>query len=280
MKVTVVIPVYNERSEVLQSTIDDLHFSMKRSKANDYEIIAVNDGSKSKYDYSRIKNAKVIAHRVNKGYGASIKTGIKEAKYEWIAITDADGTYPNKVLHELLEYCGNYDMVVGKRDPKGVPTVRRFPKFVLRTLASFLAGRNIPDLNSGLRVFRKELALNFWKLFPQGFSLTSTITMAAITNGYEVKFIPIPYYRRAGKSHIKPIADTSRFLQLIIRLALYFNPLRFFMPLSLAFLGMALTRGIRDYIVTDKLGGLTLVLFFMAFQTFFFGLLAEIVSRK
>ncbi len=124
------------------------------------------------------------------------------------------------------------------------------------------------------------MSKQFWNLYPNGFSFTSTITMGAFTSGYEVKYIPIDYYKRDGKSHIHPIKDTIGFFTLVSRLTLYFNPIRFFMPLSFILLILAIARGIRDYLVTESLGGLTLVLFFMSFQVFFFGLLAEIIRRK
>ncbi len=281
INLTVVIPTYNEKAELLQETINDLLYSIKKAKnIGKHEILAINDGSKKQYDYSNIKRAEIITHKVNKGYGAGIKTGIKNAKYDWIAITDSDGTYPNKELNKLAEQCPDFDIVIGKRDRKGIPFSRKFAKFVLREVASFLAGRYIPDLNSGLRIFRKEIAQKYWNLFPQGFSFTSTLTMIGLTKGYDVKFIPITYHKRKGKSSIKPIKDTIRFFTLIFRLALYFNPLRFFIPLSLLFLILAVLRGLRDYLLTDGFGGLTLVLFFMSFQIFFFGLIAEIISKK
>ncbi len=280
INLTVVIPTYNEKVDILQETVNDLIYSLKKSNVSKFEILAVNDGSKKQYDYSKIKGATIITHKINKGYGAGIKTGIKNSKYDWIAITDSDGTYPNKELNRLTEYCEDFDIVIGKRDRKGIPLSRRFAKFVLKEMASFLAGKYIPDLNSGLRVFKKEISLKYWNLFPQRFSFTSTLTMIGLTKGYDVKFIPIPYYKRKGKSYIKPIKDTTKFFKLIFKLALYFNPIRFFMPLSIFFLILAILRGLRDYIVTDGFGGLTLVLFFMAFQVFFFGLIAEIISKK
>ena len=280
INLTVVIPTYNEKPEILQETVNDLLYSLKRSNVNKYEILAVNDGSKKEFDYSKIKGATIIIHKINKGYGAGIKTGIKNAKYDWIAITDSDGTYPNKELNKLTEQCPDFDIVIGRRDRKGIPFSRRFAKFVLKEMASFLAGKYIPDLNSGLRVFRKEIALKYWNLFPQRFSFTSTLTMIGLTKGYDVKFVPIPYYKRKGKSYIRPIKDTSKFFKLIFKLALYFNPVRFFMPLSIFFLLLAVLKGVRDFAINGYIGNLALVFFFMSFQIIFFGLIAEIISKK
>ena len=123
------------------------------------------------------------------------------------------------------------------------------------------------------------MALKFWHLYPNGFSFTSTITMAGITHNFKIKFHKIDYHKRIGTSSIRPIKDTIRFFTLVTRLALYFNPKKFFLPLSLFFLFLALLRGGRDYLLDGSLGGLTLILFFMAFQIFFFGLMAEIINK-
>tara|TARA_Y100000034_G_scaffold59406_1_gene72268 strand:+ start:492 stop:1367 length:876 start_codon:yes stop_codon:yes gene_type:complete len=277
-KISFIIPCYNENPKILNETIRDLNSSLKKSKWV-YEIIVVNDGS-TKHKYTAVKGARLINHFHNKGYSASLKTGILNSKYSWIGITDADGTYPNKDAHKLIKFCGNYDMVVGLRDRSGDPLMRRFAKFYLRHFASFLANKHIPDLNSGLRVFRKDISERFWALFPEGFSFTSTLTMACFTNRIPVKYVPISYFKRKGKSTLKPISDTLRFFSLVTRLALYFNPMRFFVPLALIFLTFAFARGIRDYLLQDYFGGLTLVLFFLALQTLFFGLLSDLIIKR
>ena len=280
MDISIIIPCYNETPSVLEETIRQVHQSLTKANLPSYEILVINDGS-TKYEYStREKNTRLIHHEIKKGYGASLKTGLRESKYKWIGITDADGTYPNEDFDKLIQASHNVDMVIGARDRNGIPKLRRFPKWVLRTFASYLSNENIIDLNSGMRIFKKSMALEFYKLYPNGFSFTSTITMAAFTNGYEVKYFPINYRERSGSSHIHPIKDTVRFFSLVTRLSLYFNPLRFFLPLTLVFLVAAVLRGLRDYALQQSFGGLTLILFFMAFQTLFFGLLAEIMSKK
>jgi glycosyltransferase involved in cell wall biosynthesis len=214
------------------------------------------------------------------GYGAALKTGIKNAKYKVIGICDADNTYPVEFFPRLIENPKNADMVVGARNWKEISLLRRFPKFFLTSFASFLAGCKILDLNSGLRIFSKSLALEFWNMLPNRFSFTSTITMACITNGFRLEYVPIQYRKRSGASHIHPIKDTILFFTQVSKLAIHFNPLRVFMPLSILFFLISVSRGIRDYVKLHQLGGLTLVLFFMAFQTFFFGLIAEMISKK
>ena len=150
-------------------------------------------------------------------------------------ITDADGTYPVEEIPSLLKWTDRYDMVVGARTGEivKIPFLRRPAKWFLRKLASYLAKTKIPDLNSGLRVFKKDIALKYWKLFPDGFSFTSTITMACLTNNYDVKYIPINYYKREGKSTIHPIRDFIGFNNLLLRLVIHFSPLRVFIPFAL-----------------------------------------------
>ncbi len=277
--ISIVIPCYNESKKVLKNTLDSIEASLKKIGSLNYEIIIVNDGSNLSYNEFNAKKIRVINHEMNKGYGVALKTGIKNSKYEYIGITDADSTYPVDKFHLLIKYMSDYDMVVGARPWNKISFIRRVPKYILTSLASFLANYKIPDLNSGFRVFRKDVAEKFWNLYPNGFSFTSTITMGCLTNGYSVKYVTIDYFKRDGKSHIHPIKDTIRFFSLILRLTLYFNPLRFFIPVSLFIFLLAILRGLRDFYKEGFLGGLTLLLFFMAFQVFFFGLLAEIISK-
>jgi len=204
-----------------------------------FELIAVDDGSTdgtSDILESFSDRIKLFRHTINRGYGATLKTGIRHAMYPLIAITDADGTYPNERIPELVEKYNNgeFDMVVGARIGENVkiPLIRKPAKWFIAKLANYLAGTNIPDLNSGLRVMKKKVVNEFLHILPDSFSFTSTITLAVLTNGYAVEYIPIDYFHRKGKSKIKPIQDTLNFIQLIIRTVLYFNPLRVFVPLS------------------------------------------------
>jgi len=279
--ISIIVPCYNEAPEILISTLNSIKVSLSKIQNIESEIIVINDGSK-KYSYENIsiENVRFIEHKQNKGYGAALKTGIKNSKSEWIGITDADGTYPNDEFHTFVEYANDYDMIVGARPWKSISLIRKLPKFILTKFSSFLADYKILDLNSGIRIFKKEMAMQFWGLYPNGFSFTSTITMGCVTNGYELKYIPIEYNKREGKSHISPIKDTIRFFSLVSRLALYFNPKKIFMPLSYSFLILAIARGIRDYILVGGLGGMALVLFFMGFQLFFFGLLADVIVKN
>lgn len=282
MEAAFIIPCYNEKPEVLNDTVGRLKAVLNAIPDFKYEIIVVDDGStRQKYQEFSDGNIKLVSHPINKGYGASLITGIFASRYEWIGIIDSDGTYPVEHFPELIKHADNYDMIVGKRDWGDIQLLRRGPKYLLQKVASFIADYDIPDLNSGMRLFKKSIVQSYIKLFPQRFSFTTTITMICLTNFYRVQFIDIPYYKRVGAaSSISPIKDTIRFFSLVFRLGLYFKPLRFFIPLSAATLTLAIARGIRDVFIADHIGGLSLVLFFMAFQIFFFGLIAEIINKK
>lgn len=281
MGISFIIPCYNESPEVLLSTIKTLQSTIKKLKDLEYEIIVIDDGS-NLYSYRDVIAHDIIylKNKINKGYGSAILKGITISKHDWIAITDSDGTYPNEMFEEMISYTPNYDMIIGKRSWKDISIIKIPAKIALQYLASFLSNKWISDLNSGMRIFKKDISLQFKRIFPEGFSFTSTLTMIFFCNGYEVKYIDIPYNKRIGKSKIHPVKDTLNFLSLILRLALYFKPLRIFIPLSLIFLSLGIARAIRDVYVANHFGNLSLTLFFISFQFFFFGLIAEIINKK
>jgi glycosyltransferase involved in cell wall biosynthesis len=233
--VSVVMPAYNEAGMVGRQ-IEKVREVMDRTNCP-YELIVVDDGSTDDTaNVVRRHDVVLIPKKYNRGYGAALKTGIVAAKYEWILIIDADGTYPSESIPSLLQPLPEYDMVVAARTGKSVhiPLIRRPMKWVLGRLANYLAGQPIPDLNSGLRVFRKSLAEQFQHLLPAGFSFTSTITMSLLLNDYRVLYIPIDYHKRVGLSKVRAL-HVYDFLLVILRTAIYFNPLRFFLPLGAVF---------------------------------------------
>ena len=237
---SVVIPVYNEEAAITE-TLRLAQEVLQRSGLS-YEIIVVNDGSTDR-TVAAIQqgfpthDVRLVEHRRNWGYGAALKTGIRYARHAWIAIVDADGSYPLEDLPVLLQLAGEADMVVGARTGNDTnPRRLRAPaRAVLRGFAQWLVHRRIPDLNSGLRVFRKDLAERFLRILPDGFSFTSTITLALLTNGYRVHFEPIHYYRRIGHSKIRPVRDTLNVVRLIWGTAIFFAPFRVFLPLAAIF---------------------------------------------
>lgn len=275
-----VIPCYNEAPGVLENTISRIEETAGKISGMAFEIIVVNDASK-KYTYpEKVRSATVVNHLTNHGYGASLKTGIKTAKYDWIGIIDADGTYPVESFRDMAEHVPHYEMIIGARSWSDISPLRRIPKRFLTRMASYLANYEILDLNSGMRIFRREIYENHRRIYPSRFSFSSTLTMTSIAQLYEIKFHPIEYHKRIGQSAIHPIKDTLRFFYQLLILSLYFNPLRMFVPLSIVLTFTAVLRGIRDFIQTGHLGGICLVLFFLAFQVFFFGLIAEAINKN
>jgi glycosyltransferase involved in cell wall biosynthesis len=249
INVSIVIPCYNEAGGVTDS-LNEVCKALK--KRDDVEIITVNDGSADKTPAildkyaSKKPSVRVIHNESNIGYGASLKRGIREAEGDVIVITDSDGTYPASSIPKLLEELKEYDMAVGARIGPNVevPLVRRPAKWVLLCYARWMARADIKDLNSGLRAFRKKDALHFSPLLPEGFSFTSTITLAMHVNGMRVAYLPINYRKRIGQSSIRPIRDTLAFFSLVLRTTMYFRPLQVFGTLSGLMLGSAFGIGI------------------------------------
>ena len=277
---SIIIPVYNEE-ESISITIDNIKKVMSHADVV-YEIIVVNDGSTDATS-EKLENFDIIKveHRLNKGYGASLKSGIKKSIYNSIAITDADGTYPNHKIPELFSYCDNYDMVVGARTGENVhiPFIRKPAKWFLNKLANILTGTKIPDLNSGLRIFKKELVNKYLHLLPSGFSFTTTITLAFLCDNHNVNYIPIDYNKRTGKSKIKS-KDAINFLLLIFRTIIYFNPLKVFLPICFAFFIVTLSSLTYDVIFSQGIYYKTLLLFIFTMILFVFGLIADLIVRK
>ncbi len=285
--VSIVIPAYNEERGAGPVLLELLELLERELPGIPHEVIVVDDGSKDRTAEVIQEHVgdrlRVVRHPVNRGYGAAIKTGVGEAIYPWILITDADGTYPSKHIPELLSHRRHFHMVVGARTgPKAaVSALRRPPKWVLRKLASFLSRQNIPDLNSGLRLMRKDILLRFENILPDQFSYTTTITLAMFSAGFHVKFVQIEYLKREGKSKIRPIADTIGFTKLIFRTVMYFDPLRVFIPAALLFLVSSLVIGVGSYSMTGKVMDVTtVVLFTTGFQTLMVGLLADMLNRR
>ena len=280
--VTLVLPVYNEATG-LPALLDGLQQALQ-AIGIDYEIIAVDDGSTdgSKDILRSRTDLRLLEHPINLGYGATLKTGIRHARFPLIAITDADGTYPHEHLATLIQRMRHADMVVGARtgDQVDYPMIRGVPKWFLVRFAEWLARRRIPDLNSGLRVFHRDIAQRFLKILPDGFSFTTTITLAMLTNGYLVEYEPINYrVRRHSQSKIHPLRDTWRMLRTIFCTGMYFAPLRVFLPIAALFglaCGVTLSFDLYYRDLTER----TLILFVATTQLAMFGLLADMIDKR
>lgn len=276
---SVIIPVYNEE-KAIQEVFSQLH-ALLDTLAISYEIIAVNDcSSDGSLDILKKIQPIVLLHNpYNLGYGASLKRGLRQAKGNWVLIIDSDGSYPIENIPDLLQYANDYDMVVGNRN-QGADVLGRAPaKWILKKLAGFLTGHKIPDLNSGMRIFRKDLAMEFFGLYPSRFSFTTTITLAFFDHDYTVKYVSIPYHKRVGKSSIRPWHFFD-FLGLIFKLILYFRPLKMLIIPILLIFAIGFTKGILDIHGTGKIGNFELVLVLSSFQIFVMALILEIFNKK
>jgi glycosyltransferase involved in cell wall biosynthesis len=283
--VTIVVPAYDEERgiEGVVRRLAGLELGAP------LEILVVDDGSTdgTAAVLSRLEDEglglRVVRHDRNRGYGAALKTGFARATHQVVVITDADGTYPEDRIRDLLDRVDDgAEMAVGARTGKDVhiPLVRRPAKACLRMLASFLAGAPIPDLNSGLRAFRREFVLAYRPILPQGFSFTTTITLAALTNDHRVDYVSIDYAQRSGRSKIKPVRDTLNFVSLIVRTVMYFNPLKVFLPVAAALGTLFLVLLCYDLFVEKNLTDKTILSFLATVQVLTVGLLADLIEKK
>jgi glycosyltransferase involved in cell wall biosynthesis len=284
-RLSVVLPAYNEEAAIaddiaaIQDALDDC--------GAEYEIIVVDDGSTDQTAAiaARFDSVRVIRHPQNRGTGAARTTGMRAAQGDIVVMTDVDGTYPNHDMPRLLEAMAEADMVIGARKHEaGTARWLRAPtKWFIRMLAQFLTNTRIPDLNSGFRAFRRDVALRYLTILPNTHSWVSTITLAFLSDGYRVAYIPIDYYPRKGRSSFHPVSDTYNYLTLVVRSIMYFNPLKVFLPITVLLLVVGIVKFIRDLFVYGSvfyIPGITLLLLFMAVQVGALGLLADLIVRR
>ncbi len=280
MNISIVIPAYNEEKGIAD-TIDGIVKTVN-VLGIEYELIVVNDGSTDNTTtIVENKHIKIVNHKERKGYGASLKTGIQHSKFEDILIIDADGSYPPEHISDLLDYTVNYDMVVGARTGSKVkiPLIRKPAKWFINKLANYLSEKKIPDLNSGMRLFKKKVYQHFIRILPNGFSFTTTITLALLINDCNIKYVPINYNKRKGRSKIRPIHDTLNFIQLIIRTVMYFNPLKIFLPFSLLFFISGAGFLVRDLIVLN-LAQSSILLIITGALILAIGMLSDLIIKR
>jgi glycosyltransferase involved in cell wall biosynthesis len=277
---SVVIPAYNEEDGILAA----LAALQSGLASENCEIIVVDDGSTDRTAelLQSVAGIRTLAHTHNRGYGAALKTGIRHARHPLIVITDADGTYPNERIPDLVRLAASADMVVGARTSANVEYsfIRSIPKWFLKHFAEWLVHCRIPDINSGLRVFRSDAVARFIRILPDAFSFTTTITLAMLTNGYTVHYEPVDYHKRVGRSKIRPIRDTLGIAQLILRTGMYFAPLRVFFPVALLFGGGFLASLAFDVFMRRDLTEATLVLLVASTQLGMFALLADMIDKR
>lgn len=277
---SVVIPATNEETSV-QKVVSDIRELLRKHELRS-EIIVVDDGSTDSTACAAIAaGARVIQHRSNRGYGAALKTGIAAATYDYILIIDADETYPIARIPDLVGVLEHADMVVGARTGQNVhiPLLRRPAKWLLNRLANYVSHAHIPDINSGFRVFRKDVVMQYFPILPNQFSWTTTITLSLHCDNYAVTYIPIDYHERKGQSKIVPW-DAGSFAVLILRTAMLFRPLRVFLPLVLMCLAYGVAKMSIDLMRDPNISASAILAFLSALQLLLIGTLGEAIAAR
>jgi glycosyltransferase involved in cell wall biosynthesis len=257
-----------------------------------YELLAIDDASTDKTlvlleeAQARLPHLRVISFRRNGGSGTARRIGTEEARGGIVVWTDADLTYPNERIPELVQALVDdetYDQVIGARTTEqGTHRLLRVPaKWVIRKIAEILTNERIPDLNSGFRAFRRQVALPYLRLLPPGFSCTTTITLAFLSNQHDVRYLPIEYARRSGRSKFTFLRDAYRYLLQVLRMVMYFNPLKLLMPPALFLLGLGVAKGIFDLVVHPlRFATNTVLIFITGLVVAALALLADLIVRS
>lgn len=272
--VSIVIPAYNE-ADVIGGVVTGL-----KAAAPWREIIVVDDGSRDATPATATAaGAIVIRHPYNKGNGAAVKTGIRRATGDFVLIIDGDGQHPPEDACRLVSRLGEYDLVVGARSASTQAThTRRFGNGALNQFASYLTGRDIPDLTSGFRGARRECLREFIHLLPNGFSTPTTTTLAFMKAGYNVAFEPIEARARVGHSKIRLARDGAKFLMIILKIITLFSPLRIFLPLSIASFVLGAAYALWTIATQSHVTNSSVLLIMLAVIVFLVGLVSEQIS--
>jgi glycosyltransferase involved in cell wall biosynthesis len=284
-QLTVLMPSYNER-RAITCVLEEIVVALADQRLH-YEILVVDDAStdgtaEAAEEFARSCwqcPVRVVRCPERRGAGAARKVGIRHAHGEIIVMLDADGTYPAESIPELLRYFPAYDQVNGARtSEQGTHAwLRRPTKWFIRKLACYLTGHRIPDLNTGLKAFKRELMLPWLWVVPDGFSCVTTMTLAFLTNGYAVKYVPTPYRPRIGLSKFHPIKDTFAYFNTVLRMVLYFRPLKVFLPLAASVIAAGVAKSLLSFKFTGSMQESDIVVLTAGFMTCMLGLLAEVI---
>ena len=280
--VSVVLPVFNERGH-LEAEVARIRAALDASPYS-YELVVVDDGSTdgSGDALAALDGIRLLRFATNRGTGSARRLGTRAATGRVVVWTDADMSYPNDEIPRLVKELDGYDQVVGaRRREQGTARAVRAPaKWLMCRLAGYLAGTRIPDLNSGLRAFRRDVAAQFLHLLPAGFSCVTTLTMSFLANGYSVRYVPVDYFPRAGRSKFHWWADSRRYLLQVVRMILLFNPLKVFGPLAAALLGAGGAKLAYDLVDKSlRVGTNTIVVLVAGLVMLMIGLLSDLLVQ-
>ncbi len=273
----IVIPAYNEEAGIRKS-LDGI---VEKNYHSIYEVIYIDDGSTDKtYEIITEYPVKCVRHPINKGYGAALKTGIRKATGTYVVILDSDGQHDPKYLDQLIGMLPDYDMVIGERTANSFQVKsRQKGKRLIRILGEMLVEQQLPDYNSGFRGFDRQLITELLHIMPNGFSFSTTSTLAFLKEGYTIGTFPIVVEERIGRSsNVKFLKDGSKTLLLIMRIIMLFNPLKIFFPASLLFFFLGIGWGIAGYLLAGRFPNSASLLTILGMFIFFIGLLADQIS--
>jgi glycosyltransferase involved in cell wall biosynthesis len=276
-QVSIVIPAYNEE--------EGIRYGLERIKELKYhelfEVIYVDDGSTDKtYEIIREYPVKCFRLNINKGYGAALKTGIRKAKGKNVVILDSDGQHDPKYIEQLIALLQDHDMVIGERTDDSFQVKRRQKgKRFIRIIGELLVEQKLPDYNSGFRGFDRKLITEMLHIMPNGFSFSTTSTLAFLKEGYTIGTFPIVVEERIGRqSNVKFLKDGSKTILLLMRIIMLFNPLKIFFPASLVFFGAGIAWGILGYLLVGRFPNTASLLTILGMFIFFIGLLADQIA--
>ncbi len=270
---TVVIPALNEEDAIGEVVARVL------ARGGWREVLVVDDGSTDATALRAEKaGARVVRHPYNKGNGAAVKTGIREARGEVVLLMDADGQHDPDDVARVIAGVGVNDMVIGARAARDQSATRALGNAVFRGLASWLTGRPIPDLTSGFRAVRRDRMMEILHLLPNGFSYPTTSCLAFLKAGHNVAFVPVVARRRVGTSKIRPLRDGTWFLLIIFKIVTLYSPLKVFFPISAVSFLLGLAYGLWNVAVHGKIPMGSALLIQLAVVVFLFGLISEQIA--
>lgn len=271
---SVVVPAFNEGPLIAPLIVELAAAAPWR------EILADDDGSTDQTGEEAVRaGARVVRHPYNKGNGAAVKTGIREAAGTFVLIIDADGQHQSADAVRLVAHLDTDDLVVGARVPASQASrTRRAGNALLNWLASYLTGRRIPDLTSGFRAARRSCLMEFLHLLPNGFSTPTTTTLAFMKAGYSVRFEPIEAARRQGRSKIRLGPDGASFFLILLKVITIFSPLRIFVPVSLVAFTTGAAYALWTIATQSHVTNSSVLLILLSVLIFLIGLVSEQIA--